>query len=162
MALLAVIPIGSMVRDFARPAKCDDDLRFRDFARWFWPEASRDAELVVLDADATTRFVPEAFEWDFSSQYLCLQRIYTPRPARTTDISAGHPLRCVRYRASGYPDDASVLRSWLDRMKLRYDLAACREHRISRTLPHMREPQEIGCVVVYEFVPKKAMRLAGE
>ncbi len=162
MILLAVIPIGSIVRDFAHPGKCDDDIRFCGFARWFWPEVSRGAELVLLDADPATRFAPLAFEWDYSSQYVCLQRIYTPPrahpgPSEPPKISAGHPLRCVRYRAWGYADDESALRAWFDSMNRRYDLAAYHEYPISRKAQSDGEPPKISSIVVYEFALKKPL-----
>jgi hypothetical protein len=159
LVLLALVPLGSMVRDFGHPGKTDDDIRFRDLSRWFWPEMAHGAELVCLDLDRATRFAPTAFEFDNSSQYLCMQRIYTPpracrEPPRLDRLSARHPLRCARYRAWGYADDPALLSAWLDPMRRRYDLTACREYPISYRLGPGAELQTIGWLVVYEFVPR--------
>lgn len=160
LAALGLIPLGSMVRDFHHPGKSDDDIRYRDFNRWFWFEMSCDAELVCLDVDRATRFGPAAFEFGSSALYLCEQRIYCPHDARLGSarlerVSARHPLRCVRYRAHGYPDDQARLSAWLDAMQRRYDLAARQEYPIGYRDPDAAEGPTAGWVVMYEFVPKR-------
>jgi hypothetical protein len=154
LGLLILVPLGSMVRDFRRPGKTDDDIRFRDLCRWFWPEMANGAELVCLDLDRATRFAPSAFEFDNSSQYLCMQRIYTPPRACREPPRLERPLRSVRYRSSSYADDPALLSAWLGSMRRRYDLAACREYPISYRMDPRAELQTIGWLVVYEFVPK--------
>lgn len=159
LVLMAAIPLGSVVRDFAFPGKTKSDIRARDFARWFWFELSHDAELVCLKSDLHQDFTPMDFEWGFSSIYLCNQRIYSPRharhqPPRWDLVSADHPLRCVEYRTLGYPRDERAFAQWLDQMQTRYDLVTRKTYPVRHFAS--RDPSSVdqGLLTVLEFVPK--------
>ena len=68
------------VRDFFKPYKDKCLQRDRDFARWFWPEKSSDAELVCLQNDLHQCFYSGAAEGDdLASIFFCNQRIYWRR-----------------------------------------------------------------------------------
>jgi hypothetical protein len=155
LVVLAIIPLGSIVRDFAFPGKTGCDIRSRDFARWFWFELGSDAELVCLKSDLHQDFSPQDFEWGFSSIYLCNQRIYSSRhaqrqPPQWDRVSASHPLRCVEYRTRGCPRDENAYAQWLSHMRSRYDLVGQKNYPVR----HLNAGDNAD-VNILEFVPKR-------
>jgi hypothetical protein len=159
--LLAAIAVGSMVRDCRLPGKSESDIRARDFARWFWYEMARDGELVCCKTDLQEKFASRVFEYGFSAQYLCNQRIYSARHARRQPpqwdrISERWPLRCVRYRSSLYPEPPEAISQWLGRMQARYRLVGRREYPLTHYRNQEREVDDVGTVDVYEFIPRAA------
>ena len=94
---LAALGIGSVVRDRATPYRSDYEHHSREFARWFWNEKSRGAELACSRAEFA---VVEPRPLHFSTaMYACYREICRPKPPeggpRLGDVTADHPLRCV-------------------------------------------------------------------
>jgi len=163
--LLSLIPLGSIARDFSLQGKTEGDIRARDFARWFWFEMGRDAELVCLKTDLGLDFYPPNYQWGYSSLYVCNQRIYSPRLARHTAaqldrVTAEHPLRCVEYRPMGYARNAAAADAWLAEMSAHYTLVSQELYPISHFGKRERDLVNLGHVAVYEFVPRDAPRTA--
>lgn len=97
LGVLAFFGVGSGVRDVIRPFLESSSIGSRDFARWFWTEKARDAELVCALVDA-----PGGSEYrgqlPFLPRYWSNQRIYSERhrlkeAPRWDRISEQHPLR---------------------------------------------------------------------
>jgi hypothetical protein len=159
LVLLALVGGGTVVRDLAGPYKNISDERARAFAQWFWYNAEHDSEVACVKTDLGLDFSPDSYhDLSFSAEYLCNQRIYSPRhaagePIRWDRISDSHPLRCVLYRAPHYDFDEYALRTWLDEMQKTYDLVG------HETYPQvrLRTTGRILCVdylEIYRFVPK--------
>ncbi|HET6883184.1 MAG TPA: glycosyltransferase family 39 protein [Pirellulales bacterium] len=162
LSVLALIPLVTMARDFAKPYKSPTDARYRDFARWFWSSAEFRGEAACLHTDLDLEFAPGTFHHlGWSAMYVCNQRIYSPRhrrgePVAWERISAGWPLHCVEYRAQVYKYDDDACQAWLDRMAERY-------HLVSRdTIPSPvfdQREHKLLCtdeLVIYKFVPLTA------
>jgi hypothetical protein len=140
--------------DLARPFKTTYDRELRDFARWFWREQARDAELVCVVADLKQDLTPQT-RWQPMSEYHCNRRIYSPRHARGGEvawqsISATRPLRCVVSGVPGGYPDAEALSRWLETMHGDYRLVAQREYFVNT------DADERYCrsFITYDFVPK--------
>ena len=162
VAGLMLVAVGSIARDFWRPAKTTSDLRARDFARWFWLNAEYDAEVACVKTDLHLSFAPQIYqELNWSAMYLCNQRIYSPRHARHEPlqldrVTPDRPLRCVEYRVPSLETNNDARQLWLDDMCRRYDLVG------RETFPFVRlnkKDRDLICVdylEVYKFVPKTA------
>lgn len=161
LALLALLPVGSAMRDIAQPARTDNDLRFRDFARWFWVSKSFDAELVCLKTDLGQGVrLPMCIEGD-EAMYFCNQRIYSPRHSRgeaapLDRVSGEHPLRCVRFLPAALPPDDAGFQRWLAEMESRYQLIGRETHHFPLLQDRRPDPLYVNTLEVYEFVPKPA------
>jgi hypothetical protein len=157
MALLAtylVIAGGMLLRDLARPYKTPADQVRREFARWFWRDMARGAELVCVGTDLKRDLFGGSWE-RMSPEYLCLQRTYSPRhragaAPQWQRVSATHPLRCVVHRAEGAKYNRQALRQWLDEMQQRYDLVGHTDLAVNAGM----EPIYAHHYEVFEFVPK--------
>ncbi|MBN2023688.1 MAG: glycosyltransferase family 39 protein [Pirellulales bacterium] len=156
---LMLVAAGSIARDVAFPAKAAADMRFRDFARWFWFDMAHDGEVVCLNTDLGKDFSPEEFRHGFSAMYLCNQRIYSPRhargePPRWDRVSADWPLRCVQFYSSTYPLDRDGLDRWVASMRERYTLVA--RERLPFACFDKRETKlrAMAYVELFKFVPK--------
>ena len=93
------------------------DHQERQFARSFWAQEARGAEVACAHLDYG---LDQAGSWQgHRAWYLCNQMIYSPaRRARKSSsgnaISAVHPLRCVVFDDS---DASPAVRDWLTRME---------------------------------------------
>jgi hypothetical protein len=163
LLVLALIPLGTICRDFACPYKSPTDSRYRDFARWFWSSAEFGGEVACLQTDLGLEFAPGTFHHlGWSAMYVCNQRIYSPRhrqgkPVDWNRIGENWPLRCIEYRAEVYPYDEAACQTWLDSMGNRYEL-------VSRDVfPSPVFDQRGGnllCtdkLVTYTFVPRRSL-----
>ena len=160
LVILALIPLGTMARDFVCPYKSPTDVRYRDFARWFWPIAQFGGEVACLHTDLGLEFAPGTFHHlGWSAMYVCNQRIYSPRrrlgkPVDWARIGDDWPLHCVEYRAEVYPYDGAAQQAWLDSMDERYELVS------QDVFPSPVYAQRGGILlctdklVVYKFVPR--------
>jgi Dolichyl-phosphate-mannose-protein mannosyltransferase len=120
-AALAVMGVVLLEEDLRHPYRAIYDYQAREFARRFWPEQARGADVACL-------------RWDFGIRrpnaagarlalYLCNQHIYSPsrrrgdRPAWESTTS-NRPLRCVVFddKVLAQPDAVA----WLDSMKKRF------------------------------------------
>ena len=125
LVLLGGIGVALMIGQVLSPGRSSCDQRTREFARWFWSERGRDAEIACLKADFGLTFDRRHWEYGRSALYLCNQRIYSDRhrlrrPIAWDRISGTHPLLCVLYNE--YPRDDPAFRSWLDGLAARYEL----------------------------------------
>jgi len=157
LLLLAVIGVGSLVRDMVQPYKTIFDLKDREFARWLWTDKAYDAQLVDVKTDLGKNFFPGCYEWGHSSLYRCNQRIYSPdhrhgkRPVKWSAISADRPLRCVVFSTPEMRRDEATFQCWLDKMARNYQLVGRDEFLVNAdsTWDHSR-------IEIYEFTPKSA------
>ena len=158
LLLLAVVSTG---RDFYSPGKEEQEIRKRDFAVWFWGSMERNHEVVSIFADLKQIFVPPGDWWEncVSPQFLCNERIYSPRRARgqgydLNRVSRQRPLVCVQYWSHLTPYDQSAFQVWLDGMKQRYDLIASERYPMLQDNDDDRAPEPADRVETYTFVPK--------
>jgi len=159
MGLLMLVALGSIARDVAFPAKAAVDMRFRDFARWFWFDMAHDGEVVCLNTDLGEDFAPEEFRHGFSAMYLCNQRIYSlrhaqGRPPRWDRVSADWPLRCVQFYSDVYPLDEAGLAAWLARMQERYTLVARDRYPFACYDKRETKIRAMAYIEMFKFVPK--------
>jgi hypothetical protein len=155
LALICAVSIG---RDLYRPAKADFDLKNRAFTQWFWNHMTWDRELVCLRTDLGLSFPKPGHAWYCGvSEYLCYQRIYSPRhargePAHLDRVSVSRSLCCVQYRSGYWGYDETRFAAWLETMKIRYDLVGTDRY----PLIHGRvaQPENVDYVEVYKFIPK--------
>src|SRR5215475_9182409 len=82
LGVLALVGVVCMGRDLAAPYKNISDQRARGFAQWFWFNLEQNNEVACLTSDLHVYpSVDEKQFWElnYSAQYLCNQRIYSPR-----------------------------------------------------------------------------------
>ena len=132
---MVALGVWRVAIDLGRPYRTPWDRTAREFARWFWEEQGADAELVCVRTDLGIPFRPERWSYDATDQYLCYQRIYSPRhrlgqPPRWDAVSRGHPLRCVLLNQS--PQDVPAFCAWLEARKHRYVLVNVRSYLATR------------------------------
>jgi len=152
--LLGILGMSSLARDLVHPYKTIYDLQAREFARWFWAENARDAELVCVKRDLGEIFTPMMWEFDRSAVYQCNQAIYSRRhksghAPELDAISSQHPLRCVLYNENPVENPKFV--AWLDEMQSTYQLREVRQFEVNSEADR---PGYVDTYVVYEFVPK--------
>jgi hypothetical protein len=152
LAALAAVGLVPLIGDAGHPYRADHAQRARQFARSFWPDLARGAELACLRWD-----VP-LLEWDSTNLnvavYLCNQKIYSPARSqgagpRWDAVSALRPLRCVL--PLGDPNDQRVA-AWLADMTSRYDLT--RRWSIAPNMAMPGATPRPERYVVFEFVPR--------
>lgn len=163
-AALALLAVGSIGRDLSHPYRSESDRQIRDFARWFWVTKSLDGELVCLKTDLKTEFCPPLPEGDDSALYLCNQRIYSPRHAQQTSasldqVSATHPLRCVRFLSTRHEQDERAFQQWLAEIQTRYVPTGREDHRFP-ILTRTGRVVYVQSVELYEFVPRTKTAVA--
>lgn len=156
LAILGLIGAGMLVIDLARPFRTVEDQRTRDFARWFWPEVSRGAEVGCVHALRGTTFEGTYWRRGRLELYLANRQINLPHgvdPARprVDRVSRDRPLRCVIYNQD--PDRDPGLAAWLDEMGTRYRLRRTRSYEVNGGIVDRGIPREER-FLVYEYVPK--------
>ncbi len=129
------------------------DHQAREFARRFWPEQARDAELACVQWDFGISVRHEAVAR--TAIYLCNQQIYSPRQSRGGGprwplVTPGRPLRCVVFDDSLYKSPATS--AWLASMQSRFDLRK-RDDLVVPTIGLDMKPWD-DHVRVYEFQPR--------
>ena len=155
LAGLAVIGGLMFVGDLARPYRTAEDQRSRDFARWFWPEMARGAELCCVKASRGTEFDGRYWELGRWELYLIHRALLVPEgvdPARPRldRVAEDHPLRCVVYNDG--PETNPDLRAWLVETRRRFRLRSVREYPVNVGVVDgiLRRDEHYR---VYEFVP---------
>ncbi len=161
IAMLLALAALSTARDFYSPGKEQKEIRKRDFAVWFWGSMERDHEVVCLNSDPKEISAPASAwrEHGVSPQFLCNERIYSPRRARgqvcdLSRVSRQRPLACVQYWTHFAPYDQAAFQRWLDGMKQRYELIATEYYPMLEDNDDNRVHEPPDRVEVYEFVPK--------
>ncbi|MGP0064243.1 MAG: glycosyltransferase family 39 protein [Isosphaeraceae bacterium] len=150
---LAVAGIISLADDFRHPYRAIYDDQAREFARRFWPEQSRDAEVACL-------------QWDFgiatrheglarTAIYLCNQQIYSPRQRRGGGprwdlVTPERPLRCVAFDDAIIKSPAAT--AWLESIEVRYALRKRVDLVVPTTGLDMKPWDDH--VRIFEFQPK--------
>ena len=164
---LLLLAVASTARDFCLPGKEQQEIRKRDFAVWFWGSMERDHEVVCIRTDLKHTFPPPGVPWEscVSPQFLCNERIYSPRHVRgqghdLSRVSRRRPLACVQYWAHLTPYDQAAFDRWLDEMRRSYDLVGTQRYPILRDNDDDRVPEPPDRVEVYEFVPRGETRSA--
>jgi hypothetical protein len=152
MGLLVALGLWRLTTDLSRPYRTPWDRTAREFARWFWEELGASGELVCVRTDLGITLGKERWSYDATDQYLCYQRIYSPRhrkglPPRWADFSPERPLRLVLPNRK--PDDVPELQAWIVANQHRYALRDVRTYPATRGSPD--EPKLT--YVVCELVP---------
>jgi hypothetical protein len=151
---LVVVGFAPLVAGLAHPYRSYHAEASRQFARRFWPEIGRGAEVACLRWDCG------AAEWD-SIQLgiavsLCNQAIFSPSRRsggpRLEAVSGRRPLRCVLGVAP--ESDSPKLVAWLDSMSPRFELRGRRSIPVDTAEPGRRPNLER--YEVFEFVPKSS------
>ena len=162
-ALIALLMLAvlSTARDFVLPGKEQQDIRKRDFARWFWGSMERNHEVVSISADLKRTFPPAGATWQncISPQLVCNEWIYSPRRARGQGydldrVSHQRPLVCLQYWSHLTPYDQAAFAGWLDEMQQRYKLISTQRYPILQDNDYSRAPEPADRIDVYEFVPR--------
>ena len=133
-----------------KPYSGIEEYRERRFARQFWPEIARGAEVASLKEDLGIALEPEPWLWA-KTGYLASFRYYRaehgPRPWRAGDtrwnlLGADRPLKAVAWvsRADAVPERE---RAWLDGIADSYRL---RQRQVFSVNEH-------SAYIVYELVP---------
>jgi hypothetical protein len=152
---LAGLGFGAITFDLVHPYKTASDLRTREFARWFWNDAGRDAELACARVDLGLDFEGGPTHYGRSADYLTYQKIYSTRHRQGAQldwnkITFNHPLRCVLY--DGVPVDSTLFESWMRRMARHYRLTRVETYRVNSGMTG----RSVSCedhIAVLEFVP---------
>jgi hypothetical protein len=158
LGLLVVDGLILLVWTVAHPYKILYDVHSREFARWFWTEQARDAQLVCVKSDL--KVAPNRRHWHFfrSSLYLCNRAIYSPDKRRNGVVDWGaiasdRPLRCVVYNEE--PRGNPIFREWLRAMDARYQLRASKTFNVNEGV-NWRGADYEDRYVVLDFVPRPA------
>ena len=153
LGFLVAVGTWRLTVDLTHPYRTPWDRTARDFARWFWTELAVESELVCLRTDLGIPLGTEPWSYDGLDQYLCYQRIYSPRhgkglPPNWNAISLSHPLLCVLLNRG--PADVPGFRDWLAANQDRFTLREVRAYPATRG--SASEPRLF--YVVCELVPR--------
>lgn len=153
----AVIGVACVARDVVRPYRSLSDERQRAFAKWFWFNAAQGGEVACAASDLRQDFVPDTLG-NCMAQYLCNQRIYSPRHARRQplawdDVSNEHPLRCVVYHCQSAGFDEAACDRWLRSMQARYTLVSTERFPFVRLDKPENADEAAERLEVHTFVP---------
>jgi hypothetical protein len=153
-AALVVIGAGAAVRDAARPHHTAYDRDSAAFARWFWAECSRGAEIACVSTDLGHEL--GGGRWRLhAANYRCNQRLFSPshragpRLPDWSRIAEDHPLRCVVFSRAEHPPAQPALAAWLDEMRADFWLVDSARHTVNSGVEGYAEVYE-----VYEFAPR--------
>jgi hypothetical protein len=82
--LLALGLLGGALigRDLIKPYRVIEDVQTREFARWFWTEKARNAEVACLKSDCALSFRTGLWRSGMSAVYLFHQRMFSARHAQ--------------------------------------------------------------------------------
>ncbi|MEW4567563.1 glycosyltransferase family 39 protein [Tautonia sp. JC769] len=152
---LAVIGAGMFSTDLVMPYRTREDQRSRDFARWFWPEVARGAEVGCSRAMRGTTFDGTYWRLGRLELYLSNRAIALPGgrdPARPglDRVSEDRPLRIVIYNDD--PRFDLGLAAWLDAMSLCFRLRDVRSYTVNGGIVDDGMGREER-YLVFEYVP---------
>lgn len=142
LTLLAAIGIVLVGRDLIYPYREKSDLLTRDFARWFWSEQGRDADLVCAKTDLGFSFQPELWQFGMSAVYLCNQRMFSPPRAinhsldRMCPAMTARPVRLVFF--DEVPEGNPIFHRWIENLRRTYEVGPVRDFVISPGNPAER------------------------
>ena len=149
---LVVVGVAPLVEGFRHPYRAYHAEAARRFARQFWPEVARGAEVACLRWDLGVA------EWDsirlWVAVSLCNQAIYSPSRRsggpRWGEVSRDRPLRCVL--GVGPEADTPRVSSWVAEMRSAYEMTRRESIPVNTAEPGRRPSLER--YEVFEFVPK--------
>lgn len=157
LGALAALGVGLIAKDLIMPYRVYKDVRTREFARAFWTDEARDAELACVRTDLGVEIDPHTWEAGMSAVYLFHQRLYSPRhranqPFRPDAgrIAEGRPLRVVLFR--DYEFDEPAVQRWLAGMERDYTLRDARSFVVDPA--PSRESWLRDAYGVFDFVPR--------
>ncbi len=158
LAACGIISLGFKI---AYPYKSLADENSRQFARAFWNEKSRDAELVCVKSDLGLGFDRRNWTLFRSALYLCNQKIYSPRHRRGQApdwdaISPSRPLRCVMYNEA--PETNPSCLAWLNMMKERFQIVSAKTFIINESSRRDDGTDVEDRYTVHELVPRYGHR----
>jgi Dolichyl-phosphate-mannose-protein mannosyltransferase len=166
VAVLLLFGFGRLTYDFLRPYRGASDELHRGFARWFWSEKARGAELVCPKVDFGLEFTPDHWKKGAVDTYLSYQKIHSLRhhlgdAPRLDQVSATHPLRFVFFNE--FPQNTPAFQAWLGQMLRDFDLRAVDFYPVGPP-PNSGRAEASVSYLVYEFIPKpgqSSARLVG-
>lgn len=149
---LVVCGVVPQVASVSFPYRMIYDQQSREFARRFWVDQARDAELICAHLDLGID--PRGAFLGRKAWYLCNQMIYSPSRRRGDhpdglEISAGHPLRCVLFEES---PESPVVHDWLVRMQSSYRLRDSKVYHLPIILGEGKPASEDWWV--FDFEPR--------
>lgn len=155
---LTAIGVGESVWQVAAPYKTIQDLRARQFARWFWPAMEAHGVAACVKEDLGVVLDPLDWQRQRTAVYLCNQRIYSPRHARQArlrwdEVGPARPLRCVFYNVGC---DNEKLGVWKQDMSSRFDLKRILEYAPVPKAANLGPAAFEDRYLVYEFIPRAA------
>lgn len=152
LTAMVVCGIVPQIVSWRAPYRMVHDQESRAFARTFWPELARDAEVACAHLDF---HLDEPGLWRGArSWHLVNQAIYSPQRRRFGGprldlVSETRPLRCVVFEEE---PDAPNVSAWLARMRLDYRLRATKTIEVPATFgTENRKLTET--LRIYEFIP---------
>lgn len=160
LAILCLVAVGSMGRDWAMPYKTQSDQRARGFARWFWFNMDHEYEVASLEADLKQQFSPQMFEHlNWYAMHACNRKIYSPRhhagrPLDLSKVSSERPLCVVQYRCYQSKFDRPAFEAWLYSFQTEYNLVSQQTFPFPRYAKGERLRLGTDYVDVYVFEPK--------
>jgi hypothetical protein len=152
-AIMAAAGIIALVDDFRHPYRAIYDDQAREFARRFWPEQSRDAEVACMQWDFGVATRHEGLAR--TAIYLCNQQIYSPRQRRGGGprwslVTTERPLRCIAFDDAIIKSPATTAR--LESIEARYTLRKRVDLVVPTTGLDMKPWDDH--VRIFEFQPK--------
>jgi hypothetical protein len=124
LILAVVFGVAAISRDLLQPYKTKSDQQARAFARWFWPSAGFEDQVVDIKDDLGYEFSKGTWhDLSWSAMYLANKYIYGSRPTASLQRPGGIPqppqkvLRCVLYRDPIKDFDQPAFDRWLAQMK---------------------------------------------
>lgn len=162
LAILALIGVGTIVRDVVKPYKCRSDMRARAFAQWFWYNANFEGRAVCIKDDLNRDFSTKTFHsLSWSAMYLCNKYIYKPKTVAGIPIEqwikehGQQVLRCVLYRDPWYDFDQKALDQWLAEMQTEYEYVGKEVYPFPRLNQRENRLKKTDYIEIYKFVPKQ-------
>jgi len=159
---LGALGVGLLIGDLACPYRTAEERHSRGFARWFWTNESRDAELVSLRDDFGLALEPLYAKVPRLELFRCNRAIQDPEygrslEARLDEVSARKPLRCVLFNEDleGHPRFAR----WRAAMERGFILRDQRAYTVNEGVFDGVIPCEER-YLVFEFVPKREAAVA--
>jgi len=152
LAVLVVCGVVPQIVSWKTPYRMVHDRESREFARRFWPEQARDAELACAHLDF---HIDGSGGWQGRrAWHLCNQAIHSPQRRRfggprLDRVSADRPLRCVVFDKDPNGPDVSA---WLARMRSDYELRSMETINVPAT--HGPDNEKFTDTLrIYEFIP---------
>jgi hypothetical protein len=161
MGAMVALGVGLIAKDLAMPYRVSKDVKAREFARQFWAEQARDADLACAKVDLGVEIDPHSWRAGMSAVYLFHQRLYSPRHragepflATPESWSDERPLRLVLYR--DYSEDDPNMQALLIAMGRDYELRDAREYVVDPG--PTKESWLRDSYGVFDFVPRRGDR----